>query len=114
MVGGQQEHLVAQEWAASAIIDAEPDITLAAVFAIAISPFAPSAISTVRVLSPDSATGAIGWTSCSEVTVPEFPARGDSISDYVWQVGHQNTLRPSSTAVSTLVRQMRQGSPARR
>ena len=33
---------------------------------------------------------------------------------YVWQVGHQNRLRPSSTAVRIGVPHTRHGSPARR
>ncbi len=41
----------AQEWVASATIDAEPVMAAAAVFATAIARFAPNARATVRVLS---------------------------------------------------------------
>ena len=46
----------AQECAASAIIDAEPDTAAAAVLAAAIARFAPNATSTVSVLSPPALT----------------------------------------------------------
>ncbi len=60
----------AHECPASATIDADPDNTLATVFATATAQFAPSAISTVRVLSPDSTDGAIWSRSCSGFTPP--------------------------------------------
>src|SRR6478735_3193886 len=43
----------AQEWAASAVMDAEPEMSAAAVFAAATSMFAAKAMSTVSDAGPD-------------------------------------------------------------
>jgi hypothetical protein len=51
----------AQEWAASAIIEAEPESTPATVFATAIAAFAKNAMSTVRRLSDSFATVGIPY-----------------------------------------------------
>src|ERR1700731_5134584 len=48
----------AQEWAASASIDADPDTTAAPVLAAGTTALVASATGTVRVLSPDSTASA--------------------------------------------------------
>src|ERR1700738_4500994 len=75
----------AQEWAASATIEADPDNTAATVLAAAMAALAASATRTVRVLSPDSAASATrsrssGWftivhsVSCLTGRAPEHVA----------------------------------------
>ncbi|BBY61546.1 hypothetical protein MSAR_46820 [Mycolicibacterium sarraceniae] len=56
----------------------------------------------------------LGWREAqalAQMGEERFPMSG---LDYTWQMGHQNTLRPSSTAVRIGVLHTRHGSPARR
>ena len=64
-----------------------------------------------------AATGAVAisaeTSAASKRRVLAPPAQG-RVRYHVWQVGHQNRLRPSSSAVRIDVPQTRHGSPARR